>query len=384
MIKVAWQVPNTKSWIGGLNYFVNLASAILSVTDRRIEPVILGSAASLPEPLCSLNTIPHPADFRKYSLHWWLSRIDRKIFNKNSLQYNSFKKHDIKIFSHGQPLGKNSPIPSLCWIPDFQHHYLSNLFNENELIKRNNVFSDLSKRAQAILLSSKNAEKDFHNFYPKSVCKTYVLRFVASPVEQGNISSEEVLSLYKINEPYFHIPNQLWVHKNHKIVLNALNILKNKGKCPLVICTGYTNDSRKPEFSDLFLEKILNANLKERFRFLGLIDFSHVSVLMRKSIALINPSYFEGWSTTVEEAKSLGKKIILSDISVHKEQAPERGIYFNPDDAETLANFMLTALKEYDPVIEEKAGFKASEDLPGRILEFGRTYENIIIDILKK
>ncbi len=39
------------------------------------------------------------------------------------------------------------------------------------------------------------------------------------------------------------------------------------------------------------------------------------------STALINPSQFEGWSTTVEEAKSLGVKMLLSDLEVHKEQA---------------------------------------------------------------
>jgi glycosyltransferase involved in cell wall biosynthesis len=42
---------------------------------------------------------------------------------------------------------------------------------------------------------------------------------------------------------------------------------------------------------------------------------------MRASTALINPSLFEGWSTTVEEAKSTGTPMILSDLGVHREQA---------------------------------------------------------------
>lgn len=46
---------------------------------------------------------------------------------------------------------------------------------------------------------------------------------------------------------------------------------------------------------------------------LGLVPRSDVIALMRYSISLINPSFFEGWSTTVEEAKSMGKQIILSE-----------------------------------------------------------------------
>ena len=53
MIKVAWFVSNTPTWIGGLNYFINLASALLSLPERRIEPVVLGENTALPEPLRS-------------------------------------------------------------------------------------------------------------------------------------------------------------------------------------------------------------------------------------------------------------------------------------------------------------------------------------------
>ncbi len=56
-----------------------------------------------------------------------------------------------------------------------------------------------------------------------------------------------------------------------------------------------------------------------------------MALLMLRSIALINPSKFEGWSNTVEQAKSLGKKIILSNITTHKEQIGKNFFYFNSD-----------------------------------------------------
>jgi glycosyltransferase involved in cell wall biosynthesis len=65
-----------------------------------------------------------------------------------------------------------------------------------------------------------------------------------------------------------------------------------------------------------------------------------VFALMRVSTALINPSLSEGWSTPVEEAKSLGVPMLLSDLRVHREQAGDRAHYFDPEAAEQLASLM--------------------------------------------
>ena len=68
-----------------------------------------------------------------------------------------------------------------------------------------------------------------------------------------------------------------------------------------------------------------------------MIPLDHVYALLRASTALINPSRFEGGSTTVEEAKSFGVPTILSDIDVHREQTNDAARYFGVDDAEALA-----------------------------------------------
>lgn len=57
------------------------------------------------------------------------------------------------------------------------------------------------------------------------------------------------------------------------------------------------------------------------------------------SLGYINPSFFEG-GTTVEEAKYRGNPILLSDLKVHREQAPAKGAFFAPNDPEDLAKKM--------------------------------------------
>ena len=51
--------------------------------------------------------------------------------------------------------------------------------------------------------------------------------------------------------------------------------------------------------------------------------------MQNECLALINPSYYEGWSTINEEARSKLKYIFLSNIKGHKEQNNYGAIYFD-------------------------------------------------------
>ena len=57
------------------------------------------------------------------------------------------------------------------------------------------------------------------------------------------------------------------------------------------------------------------------------LPYAELLVLMQGARALINPSRFEGWSTSVEEARTLGVPMLLSSIAVHREQAGDVADY---------------------------------------------------------
>jgi hypothetical protein len=98
----------------------------------------------------------------------------------------------------------------------------------------------------------------------------------------------------------------------------------------------------------------------------------------------VNPSRFEGWSTTVEEAKSLGKRVLVSDIAVHREQAPARASYFGVDDAGVLAAQLRDAWLAFDPAEDERAADEAAAALPGRTLVFAERYVSIVLDAMRR
>ena len=115
---------------------------------------------------------------------------------------------------------------------------------------------------------------------------------------------------------------------------------------------------------------------------MGLIPYSQVFALMKQSVAIINPSYFEGWSSTVEESKSIEKTIILSNISVHKEQSPVKGIYFNPDNENELADILaLVWNNEYS--FEKSSLLDSLPSLESRTKEFSDRFYDIIMRFYK-
>ena len=104
--------------------------------------------------------------------------------------------------------------------------------------------------------------------------------------------------------------------------------------------------------------------------------------LMLNSIAVINPSKFEGWSSSVEQAKSFGKKVILSNISVHREQNPKRSIFFNTDDHKSLSKILIKCLKTYDEKKEIKITVNNFKFLENRMKKYGEDYLNKINKII--
>jgi glycosyltransferase involved in cell wall biosynthesis len=103
-----------------------------------------------------------------------------------------------------------------------------------------------------------------------------------------------------------------------------------------------------------------------------MVPADHVYALMRTSTALINPSRFEGWSTTVEEAKSFGAPMILSDIEVHREQTDGTSRYFGVDDPEALADHLSDASQAAEPIVPRDLLPNLDERVRAFATEFAR------------
>jgi glycosyltransferase involved in cell wall biosynthesis len=173
------------------------------------------------------------------------------------------------------------------------------------------------------------------------------VRFAIPP---GNsVATQEdraIADSYGLPARFFFLPNQFWKHKNHLLVLDALAMLRERNRTVVVAACGRQLDPRNPKHFSHVQTSIERLGLRQEFRLLGLVPYPHLAALMRASVALLNPSCLEGWSTTVEEARTLGVPLVLSDLDVHREQAGNDAIYFDRTSAAALAN----ALDQFRPL----------------------------------
>jgi glycosyltransferase involved in cell wall biosynthesis len=287
----------------------------------------------------------------------------------------------IHVLSHFGFLRPRSKIKTIGWIYDFQHKHLPEYFSAQELRNRDLQFAKLCRYCDRIVVSSKDARKDLASFFPEGLAKARVLRFVGATNATEDLPALRDLRVrYQLPQKFFVLPNQFWIHKNHRIVLEALVVLRDRGQIHYVVSTGLPNDPRDPKYYAQFLGDIQRLGLDRQFLILGMIPHKDVLSMIRNSVALINPSFFEGWSTSVEEGKSLGKRVLLSSIGVHLEQSPDRGYFFDPRDSCALADLMSKIWDEYDPLVEDAESLCAMQRVRERLLEFGRIYQEIALE----
>jgi glycosyltransferase involved in cell wall biosynthesis len=382
---VAFTLISAANWMGtgGYNYLVNLAQVLSAHASDRVQMVLFvgtDAAAANVEPFAAIASV----QVVRLSIFDDARRNQRLrqalLTGCDQAAARAFREHRIDVlFECAQFYGWRFPFPRIAWITDFQHRHLPELFGLGAYWKR-----DLGFRAQIlsrrhIMLSSEDSRSDCETFFPQSKGRTSVVRSAMLPPNLSEGDGEPAMtSVYQLPERYFYLPNQFWKHKNHRTVIEALRLLRQEGFNTVVGASGRAEDYRHPGHFAALQSLVHQYGLTHNFRFLGIVPRRHVFALMRACTALINPSASEGWSTTVEEAKSLGVPMLLSDLRVHREQAGDCADYFDPEVASQLASLMARHEDSPDPLRRdrEKEAIAASQKRVKQFaLDFSETVE---------
>lgn len=230
-----------------------------------------------------------------------------------------------------------------------------------------------------MMLSSEYARRVCEEHYPASRGRTHVVHFsVTAPDLATPAQRLDVRNAYGLPERFLYMPNQLWRHKNHLVVIEALKLLEGRGRDDVVIvASGKQLDAYAPDHAPRVIDRVRCLGLERRFRLIGEIPYAHVGVLMQSCDALLNPSSCEGWSTTVEEARAAGTPLLLSDLAVHREQAGTDAQYFDTGDAEALAR----SLDNFVPLPRQVRMVRedhARKDSTRRVREFGERFATLV------
>ena len=366
-------------WMGGIIYTQNLARAIASLSpdERHSLKISISTPASKAhyvEPVrhCVDQIYVQPQLKRAYL------KLCKILANRVTVIPQEWLNPDQVDFIYPTIAGSRAPYKWGGLIPDFQAYHLPEFFTP-ELIENCKAWHKVvSQSASVAVFSSEVARKDFEHFYPESEVPTEVLHFATSPeADWFDPNPIEVQHKYNLPDHFFLVCNQFWKHKDHAVVIEALDILREKGQQPCVVCTGKTEDPRNPDFFEQLISKIESSGLQDQVKILGLVPRMDQIQLMRRCLAVIQPSRYEGWSTVVEDARTMGKPMIISDFPVHLEQNPPYSYFFSQGNPQGLAAVLQKATTELEPGPNSTIEAMVRGENLDRVQQFGRRFLEI-------
>jgi glycosyltransferase involved in cell wall biosynthesis len=130
--------------------------------------------------------------------------------------------------------------------------------------------------------------------------------------------------------PWILYPANLWPHKNHGVLLEAL------ARTPADISLVLTGAAYRRW--DALLARAEALGVADRVRHLGYVSAPALAPLYRRATAVVFPSLYEGFGAPVVEAMACGCPVAASDRGAVAEVADRAALPFAPSDAEAVAD----------------------------------------------
>lgn len=328
------------SWRGGVVLIANWLHTLRAHhrADTRLLLVEALHGTPVPSELIPLAdgvvTYPH---LRRFRPAWVWNHAQRRLLNKQLLPDKVLREQGVDVLICGV-LERQTALPTLAVITDFQHRHLPEYFDAKEIAWRDAEFGKTAERATRVLVSGESVRADFETFAPQYADKVRVVPPISYiPEDIYARSPRYVLEKYSLPEKFAYLPNQFWQHKNHLVVFNALAELRTRGQNVFVVCTGHVGDSRNADYFSLVLQTLSRLGLREQVAILGSVPRADVFALIRQSAFVHTPSRFEGYGLSLDEARGVGKRVLASDLPAHREQNAPGVEYFSPTNADELA-----------------------------------------------
>jgi glycosyltransferase involved in cell wall biosynthesis len=192
-------------------------------------------------------------------------------------------------------------------------------------------------RASRVIADSQATADDLHHFYGTSHNKMQVIYLGLSPLAPA--ASDGLMP----PERFFVFVGTLQPRKNIEGIVKAYQIYRAKSANPaeFVLAGG-----KGWLFDENWIAGADGVHLT------GYISDEQKTMLYQKALALVFPSFYEGFGFPALEAMSLGTPVIASNTSSLPEVVGDAGILVDPNDPEQIADAMLRI--EQDPELTQR------------------------------
>ena len=249
-------------------------------------------------------------------------------------------------------------LPSIYQPHDLQHLHFPEHFGRWRLRRRERVYRTHCDRAEMVVAMTSCGKRDLIEQYGLPDDKVRVIPWGSVLWEYPEPMAQDLERLrtrLTLPDRFLLYPAQVWPHKNHEGLLEALALIKTReGLAVPLVCPGKHNrHSRRIE------QRLRDLDLAETTTFPGFVSPLELRGLYELATALVYPSRFEGWGLPVWEAFSAGLPVASSSATSLPDLVDGAGLLFDPDDPEQIAERVLELWR--DPGLREALAERGRE-----------------------
>ena len=302
------------------------------------------------------EVLPNSFLSKTFSSAWRSSWVKKDLQKLNINLYHGLS-HEIPVGIH------QTSIKSVVTIHDLIHERYPDQYNAIDVKIYSKKFRYACKHANQVIAISEQTKNDIIEFYKTPENKISVCYQSCNPVFAKKASEEDknkVRQKYGLPEKFFLNVGSIIERKNLLNICKAMFLLRNELDIPLVVVG--EGGKHKQQVKDYVKqngleEKIIflseNQVAKSSQSFKTAVDFPAV---YQMAIAMIYPSFFEGFGIPVLEALWSKLPVITSNVSCLPEAAGDGAYYVNPASAEEIAEGMkkIYSDKQFTETLVEK------------------------------
>lgn len=332
----------SSKWMGGIIYIINIINTLNFLDDEEKPEIFLFYRPDLKR---FIDEMEYPY---LNLVEWNFPSITKGTVKSILLRKNLFIADILAKYNldsvyplQDYPVRTKTKTKLVSWCADFQHRHYPEFFTTFQRTGRNLRTMMALRNNDYLVLSSNDALNDLRRFFKvPGKLKLDVFHFVSVLKGENEQEIESLKSKYNLPSDYFLVSNQFHKHKNHRVLLLTLARLNELGIRKHFAFTGKLPDESDSPYLKELHSIIEKNNLMSQISMLGIISRADQLAIMKHSQAVIQPSLFEGWSTVIEDAKSLQVPVVASNLKVNIEQLGDKGVYFDPHNVEELVSII--------------------------------------------
>jgi glycosyltransferase involved in cell wall biosynthesis len=223
--------------------------------------------------------------------------------------------------------------PTVVTIHDLQHHDLPAFFSRSERAYRRWGYDGAARSATMVVAVSEYTRRrvvevlGIHEERVEAIPHGLdAVRF--TPVADGD---EALLARLDLPERFVVYPANLWPHKNHERLVDALTVQRERDVN--LVLTGQPWNRL-----DAVMGLAAQAGVGDRVRHLGFVEPKTLAAIYRAATAMIFPSLYEGFGAPPLEAMACGCPVAASLRGALREVCDGAVLELDPESVESIAD----------------------------------------------